>query len=59
MRLGEKHLDEAMIQPLTDIGEVTTRILQFNGEDRILERQNLIEVSRYPSTAAQQRMTKP
>jgi len=52
-------LDEAMIQPLTDIGEVTTRILQFNSEDRILERQNLIGVGRYPSTAAQQRMTKP
>jgi hypothetical protein len=51
-------LDEAVIQPLTDIGEVTTRILEFNNEDRILERQTLIEVGRYPSPAAQQRMIK-
>jgi len=51
-------LDEAVIQPLTDIGEVTTRILEFNNEDRILERQTLIEVGRYPSPAAQQRITK-
>ncbi|AFZ20780.1 HNH endonuclease [Allocoleopsis franciscana] len=51
-------LDEAVIQPLTDIGEVTTRILEFNNEDRILDRQTLIEVGRYPSPAAQQRMIK-
>ncbi len=51
-------LDGALIQPLTDIGEVTTRILDFNSEDRILERQALIEVGKYPSAAAQQRMSK-
>lgn len=56
---GEQfRLNEAVIQPLTDIGEVTARILEFNSEDRILERQALIEVGRYPSPAAQQRMTK-
>jgi hypothetical protein len=51
-------LDEVVIQPLTDIGEVTVHIFAFNSEDRILERQALIEVGRYPSTAAQQRMKK-
>lgn len=51
-------LNEMVIQPLTDIGEVTTRIFEFNNEERILERQLLIEVSRYPSEAALQRMTK-
>ncbi|MFM6152259.1 MAG: HNH endonuclease, partial [Sphaerospermopsis kisseleviana] len=28
-------LEEAVIQPLTDIGEVTARILDFNNDDRI------------------------
>jgi hypothetical protein len=51
-------LDGTLIQPLTDIGEVTARILDFNSEDRILERQALIEVGKYPSAAAQQRMSK-
>ena len=51
-------LNEAVIQPLTDIGEVTTRIFDFNNDERILERQALMEVGRYPSAAAQQRMTK-
>jgi hypothetical protein len=45
-----------MIQPLTDIGEVTTRILQLNSSDRLLERQLLIEVNRYPSPNALKRM---
>lgn len=51
-------LDEMVIQATTDIGEVTERIFEFNNEERILERQLLIEVSRYPSEAALQRMTK-
>jgi len=51
-------LDEAVIQPLTDIGEVTARIFEFNSEDRILERQALIQVGRYPSEAALRRITK-
>jgi hypothetical protein len=45
-------LEEAVIQPLTDIGEVTARILDFNNDDRIQERQFLIEVGKYPSLAA-------
>ena len=51
-------LDEAVIQPLTDIGEVTARILEFNNSDRLLERQALIAVGRYPSPPALQRMKK-
>lgn len=43
-------LDGATIRPLTDIGEVTARILQFNHCDRLLERQTLLEVGRYPGT---------
>jgi hypothetical protein len=43
-------LDEAVIQPLTPIGEVTAKILQFNNIDRIIERQLLMEVGKYPMT---------
>ncbi|MGB3203467.1 MAG: HNH endonuclease signature motif containing protein [Crinalium sp.] len=56
-RWGEHfRLEGAMIQPLTDIGEVTARIFQFNSSDRLIERQVLIEVNSYPATAANQRM---
>jgi HNH endonuclease len=51
-------LDETVIQPTTDIGEVTERIFAFNNEERLIERQLLIEVGRYPSEAAQRRITK-
>jgi hypothetical protein len=51
-------LDEAVIQPITDIGDVTARILEFNNNDRILERQALIEVNQYPSEAGRQRMNR-
>lgn len=46
----------ATIEPLTDIGEVTARIFQFNIRERVLERQALIEVGRYPSEAANKRL---
>jgi hypothetical protein len=52
------HLNEAEIQPVTEIGEVTARILDFNNSERILERQALIAAGRYPSASALQRMTK-
>ncbi|MDB9436414.1 hypothetical protein PN450_06255 [Dolichospermum lemmermannii CS-548] len=51
-------LNEAIIQPLTDIGEVTSRILNFNKNERIIERQLLIEVDKYPPTAAKEKMSK-
>jgi hypothetical protein len=40
------------VEPLTDIGDVTSRILQFNNDDRLLERKSLIEQGRYPNDAA-------
>ncbi|MBC7811622.1 MAG: HNH endonuclease [Burkholderiales bacterium] len=41
-------LDQARIEALTRRGRVTAFLLQFNREDRLLERQTLIEVNRYP-----------
>ena len=48
-------LVDAVIEPLTSIGEVTASLLQFNISERVLERQELIEISRYPNgTGAKQ-----
>lgn len=49
---GHFKLQGFSIMPLTEIGEVTARILQFNNSERILERQELNKVSRYPNVAA-------
>ncbi|BAY65256.1 HNH endonuclease [Calothrix brevissima NIES-22] len=51
-------LNAAVIQPITDIGEVTARILDFNGDERILERQALIAAGQYPSASAIKRINK-
>lgn len=45
-------LEDSRIISLTDIGEVTARIFQFNSEDRILERRLLIRCGRFPDDAA-------
>jgi hypothetical protein len=45
-------LDGVLILAHSDIGEVTARILEFNHSDRLLERQVLQAVSRYPTAAA-------
>lgn len=45
-------LNGVIIEPLTEIGEATVRILQMNHEDQILERQVLARRNRYPSEAA-------
>lgn len=50
------HLNDCRIEPLTNIGEVTTRILGFNDQPRLLERQILISKKRYPSTLALKRI---
>lgn len=47
------------IIPGTIIGEVTARILGFNHPDRLLERQTLRAVNRYPCPSARARMVKP
>lgn len=49
-------LDDVTIVALSDIGEVTARILDFNNSDRLLERQALRVVDRYPSAAAMTRI---
>jgi len=41
-------LNGSIILPITDIGKVTTQILNFNDNCRILEGQALIEIGRYP-----------
>lgn len=48
--------EDGAIRALTAIGEATVRILGFNSEERILERQALQNIGRYPSLAAGIRM---
>lgn len=45
-------MDRIIIKPVSVVGEVTARILQFNHSDRIMERQALSAVGRYPNEAA-------
>lgn len=45
-------LNGVVIEPLTEIGEATVRILQMNHDDQILEREVLSRRGRYPSKAA-------
>lgn len=54
---GAFALDGVTIIPLLDIGEVTARILDFNDPDRVLERQTVHWIGRYPSAATLVRMT--
>ncbi len=51
--------DGITIEPRTEIGVVTARILSFNTDERLLEREALRTVGRYPTAAAQQRMLSP
>jgi len=50
-------LDGVAILPLTDVGDVTVRILELNHPDRLLEREALRNVGHFPSAAAAARMT--
>ena len=45
-------LDGVVIEPLTEIGEGTARILGLNQPDRLLERQALAVFGRYPTLTA-------
>ena len=49
-------LEGALIKPITDIGRVTASILGFNTTERVLERETLIAVGRYPTESAMTRM---
>ncbi|MEH2241938.1 HNH endonuclease [Nostoc sp.] len=51
-------LDEAVIVHQTEIGEVTARILDFNGDERIVERQALMASGQYPSASAVKQINK-
>lgn len=51
-------LNGIVIEPFTDIGRVTERIFQFNTTERLLERQALAGVGRYPTLEALRRATK-
>lgn len=48
--------DGITIEPRTEIAEVTMRILGFNAEERLLEREALRAVGRYPTAAAERRV---
>jgi hypothetical protein len=45
-------LNKVFIEPLTQIGEATIRILQMNHDEQILEREVLHRRGRYPSAQA-------
>jgi hypothetical protein len=42
-------LERTSIVALTDVGEVTMRILNLNHPDRLLEREMLMDIHRYPA----------
>ncbi len=42
------HLNGAIIEPITLVGKATIFLLQLNTVTRILERQELIDIGRYP-----------
>ncbi len=50
-------LEQATINPLTEIGEVTARILRFNDSARFHEREEMIRFGKYPSEPALASMT--
>lgn len=45
-------LEQAVIRPLTTVGEVTAHILEFNNSPRLHEREEMIRFGKYPSEAA-------
>lgn len=45
-------LDGVYISSVSDIGEVTVRILRFNDSEQILEREALSAIGRYPNASA-------
>jgi hypothetical protein len=43
------HWNEGRIEPLSEIGEVTARLLEFNHTERVAFRKLLAEAGRYPT----------
>jgi hypothetical protein len=54
---GLEEGDGISIRPLTEVGQVTARILGFNSAERLLERQALRDAGRYPTTEARRRIS--
>ncbi len=48
--------NDGAIEPLTDVGEVTSRLLDFNHPERGAFRRLLAEIGRYPSVEAMARL---
>jgi len=46
----------ARIEPLTETGEVTVQILDLNSAERLLEREALLAIGRFPSREAAARL---
>ncbi len=53
---GHFYWSEGRIEPITEIGEVTARLLEFNHPERIAFR-NLLAAGRYPTVEALARHT--
>jgi len=49
-------LEGGLVMPRTDIAEATLRILRFNDPERVLERETLMALGRYPPANAAARM---
>lgn len=49
-------LSGIVIKPISTVGEATVRILEFNEPNRILEREALQQIGRYPSQEAVDRI---
>lgn len=49
-------IEGAFIEPLTEIGEVTIQIFDINSVGRLLERQSLIAIGRFPCPEARARL---
>jgi HNH endonuclease len=45
-------LEQAVIRPLTTVGEVTAHIFEFNNSARLHEREEMIRFGKYPGEAA-------
>ncbi|MBI2182409.1 MAG: HNH endonuclease [Deltaproteobacteria bacterium] len=51
-------LDRVTIIALSDVGEVTVRILDLNNSERLFERQALQVIGKYPSASAAARLVR-
>jgi hypothetical protein len=52
-------LEDARIRGRSEVGDATAKLLQLNAHERVVERMELIEAGRFPSTEALQRLTPP